>query len=128
RHEENDCDTNPGWPHRHSGGDCQRRALAQFTRCGVRDRPRHHRGRWIHRTIAENNRSGGDAMAPAMISVGEPVIAMALCESRLRWRASSSFRPMLASMQKERERTLVGKTYIEWLSRTGNVRRCGAGS
>src|SRR4029077_746459 len=60
----------PGWPHRHSGGDCQRRALAQFTRCGVRDRPRHHRGRWIHRTIAENNRSGGDAMAPAMISVG----------------------------------------------------------
>ena len=32
-------------------------------------------------------------MAPAMISVGEPVIAMALCESRLRWRASGSFRP-----------------------------------
>ena len=82
--EENDCDTNPGWPHRHSGGDCQRRALAQFTRCGVHNRPRHHRGRWIHRTIAENNRSGGDAMAPAMMSVGEPVIGMALCESRLR--------------------------------------------
>jgi hypothetical protein len=41
-----------GWPHRHPGGDCQRRALAQFTRCGVHHRPRHHRGRWIHRTIA----------------------------------------------------------------------------
>jgi hypothetical protein len=31
-------------------------------------------------------------MAPAMISVGGRVIAMALCESRLRWRASGSFR------------------------------------
>ena len=34
-------------------------------------------------------------MAPAMISLGEPVIAMALCESRLRGRASGSFPTML---------------------------------
>ena len=53
----------------HSGGDCQRRALAQFTWCGVRHRPGHHRGRWIYRTIAGNH---------------TPVSGIVLCSALLR--------------------------------------------
>jgi hypothetical protein len=48
-------------------------------------------------------------MAPVMISVGEPVIAMALCEKQIAMACFRFVPTMLASLQKERERTLVEK-------------------
>jgi NAD(P)-dependent dehydrogenase (short-subunit alcohol dehydrogenase family) len=69
RYKESDRVANPDRPLRDAGRDRQRRALAHFARSSLHFRPRHHRRRWIHRTIARLR--VGESPSPTGLEVTE---------------------------------------------------------